>query len=133
MFCTPGQRTLSRMAWFSRRTSKDKAPSRPSDGPQMAIDRKAAAAHLREFVTSRRGVEAYVEPATAVTATTVVLIAYNGEWTRRALGTPKEAWEVARKLNIPVYDVNQTGYPNRMREWNSLQRRGGASGRAGAS
>lgn len=127
MFCTAGQRTLSRMAWFSRRKSKDATSAGPSDGPQMAIDRKAAEAHLRDFVATRRGVEAYVEPATAITATTIVLIASTGEWTRRALGTPQQAWEMARKLGIPVYDVNQTGYPNRMREWNTRQRRGGAS------
>ena len=33
------------------------------------------------------------------------------------------AFEVARTLGIPVYDVNLTGYPARMREWTSRQRR----------
>ena len=37
-------------------------------------------------------------------------------------GTPRV--EIARKLGVPVYDVNQTGYPNRMREWNSPPARG---------
>jgi hypothetical protein len=92
----------------------------------MAVDRKAVEGYLREFVASRRGVEAYVEPATNVTSTTVVLIAYDGEWTRRALGAPKEAFEVARRLGIPVYDVNQTGYRQRMRDWSSRQRRSGS-------
>ena len=40
--------------------------------------------------------------------------------------SPKEAFEVSRKLGIPVYDVNQTGYPNRMREWSKRKRRGDA-------
>ena len=66
--------------------------------------------------------EAYVEPATNVTATTVVLIAHDGEWTRRAL--PSRRWpSTSRAFGIPVYDVNQTGYPARMREWTSRQRR----------
>ncbi|MEO7131865.1 MAG: hypothetical protein ABIZ07_10865 [Dermatophilaceae bacterium] len=117
------------MGWFSRRTSKAKLQVDRSDGPQMVIDRKAAEAHLRSFIESRRGVEAFVEPPTAVSPTTVVLIAHDGEWTRRALGAPSEAWEASRKLGIPVYDVNQTGYPNRMRQWNSRQRRGGSSPR----
>ena len=82
--------------------------------------------HLTEFVRTRRGVEAYVEPATSVTKTTIVLIAWDGEWTRRAVPSPKEAFEVSRKLGIPVYDVNQTGYPNRMREWSKRKRRGDA-------
>ena len=80
-------------------------------------------AHLEEFVLSRRGVEAYVEPATNVTATTVVLIAHDGEWTRRALPSRPVAFDVARSLDIPVYDVNLTGYPRRMREWTARQRR----------
>lgn len=114
------------MGWFSRRKSSRQARAGRSDGPQMSVDRRAVEAYLREWVGSHRGVEAYVEPATNVTATTVVLIAYDGEWTRRALGTPKDAFEVSRRLGIPVYDVNQTGYPQRMREWNSRQRRSGA-------
>lgn len=115
----------SGMGWFSRRTSTPKVPKGPSDGPQMAVDRRAVETYLREWVASHRGVEAYVEPATNVTSTTVVLIAFDGEWTRRALATRKDAFEVARRLEIPVYDVNQTGYPQRMRDWTSRQRRAG--------
>ena len=92
----------------------------------MDIDRKAVEEHLRAFVESRVGVEAYVEPATSVTPTTIVLIAWDGEWTRRAVGTPKDAFDLARKMGITAYDVNHTGYPSRMREWNSRRRQGDA-------
>lgn len=94
-----------------------------TDGPQMAIDLPAVTRHAREFVASRRGVEAYVEPATNITTTTVVLIAHDGEWTRRAVGSRKAGFTLGRELGIPVYDVNQTGYPSRMREWNRRNRR----------
>lgn len=97
-----------------------------SDGPQMEIDRKAVVEHFTTFVQTHRGVEAYVEPATSVTTTTIVLIAWDGEWTRRAVGTPKDAFSLSQKLAVPAYDVNQTGYPNRMREWNSRKRKGDA-------
>ena len=60
---------------------------------------------------------------TNVTATTIILIAYDGEWTRRAAGSRESAFDLARSLEVPVYDVLQTGYPARMREWNSRQRR----------
>jgi len=80
--------------------------------------------HLREFVATRRGVEAYVEPATNVTPWTVVLVAHDGEWTRRPCDAPEAAREFAAKAAIPVYDVKATGYPARMREWSSAQRRG---------
>jgi len=88
----------------------------------MAVDQDAARRHLAEFASSRRGVEAYVEPPTNVTASTVILIAHDGEWTRRAAGSREAAFDLARRLGVPVYDVNQTGYPGRMREWNSRQR-----------
>jgi hypothetical protein len=89
----------------------------------MKVDQQAVRRHLADFVSSRRGVEAYVEPPTNVTATTVILIAHDGEWTRRAAGTREAAFELARGLDVPVYDVLQTGYPARMREWNSRQRK----------
>ena len=93
------------------------------DGPAMDVDLKAVRTHFRTFITDRRGVEAYVEPATSVTATTVVLVAADGEWTRRDLPSRPVAFEVARSLDIPVYDVNLTGYPARMRQWTARQRR----------
>jgi glyoxylase-like metal-dependent hydrolase (beta-lactamase superfamily II) len=98
------------------------AGRRPERRPEHVGGPTGRAPHLAEFVASRRGVEAYVEPPTNVTATTVILIAHDGEWTRRAAGSREAAFELARSLEVPVYDVNKTGYPNRMREWNSRQR-----------
>jgi len=120
------------MSWWKGRRRSSAAPSKgPVDGPGMMVDSKAVRDHLASFVSGKRGVEAYVEPPTNVTASTVVLIAYNGEWTRRAVASRDEAFELPRALGIPVYDVNQTGYPSRMREWNSLQRKGSAQQRRG--
>src|SRR5829696_68699 len=103
------------MTWWRR----GRTQQAPHDGGDLAI----ATAALQDFTSTRRGVEAYVEPATNITATTVVLIAHDGEWTRRALPSRPVAFEVARSFDIPVYDVNLTGYPRRMREWTSRQRR----------
>jgi len=111
------------MAWWKRSRGSERRG--PSDGPNMSVDQQAVRRHLQQFVESRRGVEAYVEPPTNVTATTVILIAHDGEWTRRAAGTRQAAMELAKSLDVPVYDVLQTGYPGRMREWNSRQRRKG--------
>ena len=73
--------------------------------------------HLEDFTKSRRGVEAYLEPVTMATETTVVLVAHDGEWTRRRVETPEEARELARAWGIPIYDTQLVGYPPRMREW----------------
>lgn len=93
------------------------------DGPGMAVDLPAVRTHFDQFVRTRRGVEAYVEPATNVTAISVVLVATDGEWTRRAVGSRKAGFEMAQSLGIPVYDVLLVGYPSRMREWSSRRRR----------
>ena len=78
--------------------------------------------HLTAFAGSRRGVEGFVEPQTQTTATTLVLVAVDGEWTRRRVGSPKAAFDLGRKLGIPVYDVAATGYPARMREWTAKRK-----------
>lgn len=102
------------MGLFSRR--------RKSHAP---LDRAAThedIKHLEEFVRSRRGVEAYVEPQTFATETTVVLVAHDGEWTRRRVNGAGEAKDLARKWKIPAYDAAIVGYPPRMREWTQRNR-----------
>jgi hypothetical protein len=78
--------------------------------------------HLEQFVRSRRGVEALIEPRTTVTETTVILIAHDGEWTRRRIGSPDDARRFAHRLSIPVYDVALVGYPQRMRDYNERRK-----------
>ncbi|MEO3928599.1 hypothetical protein ABGB07_32780 [Micromonosporaceae bacterium B7E4] len=104
------------MAWFRRRKK----------GVVAAGDRPASRAdleHLEQFVRSRRGVEAFIEPRTTVTETTVMLIAHDGEWTRRRIDGPDGARRFAHKLAIPVYDVRLVGYPQRMRDFNERRKR----------
>ncbi|HWC84110.1 MAG TPA: oxidoreductase [Pseudonocardiaceae bacterium] len=79
-------------------------------------------AYLEAWVAAHRGVEAYVEPQTMMTETTVVLIAHDGEWTRRRISAPAVAYRLGRKLGIPVYDIQLVGYPQRMRDHNARQK-----------
>jgi hypothetical protein len=79
--------------------------------------------HLEQFVQSRSGVEAFLEPRTTVTETTVMLIAADGEWTRRRVPNHQAARAWGNKVGIPVYDVALVGYPKRMREYNERQKR----------
>jgi hypothetical protein len=78
---------------------------------------RADLTHLEEFARTRRGVEAFVEPQTSVTAMTIILIAADGEWTRRRINGPDDAKKLGQKLGMPVYDVGAVGYPQRMRDW----------------
>ena len=89
------------------------------------LDREATSADiksLREFARSRTGVEFYVEPETFATDTTAVAIATDGEWTRRRVGSPRVIHKLARDLRLPVYDVQITGYPQRMRNFNERRK-----------
>lgn len=112
------------MGLFSRR--RRSAPGTvPGSAPAAVPEREARAAtlaYLRDFVQTRVGVEAYVEPRTNVTQTTIMLVATDGEWTRRKVPDERTAGALARELGIPVYDVQRTGYPQRVRDWNTRQR-----------
>ncbi|MEV0724784.1 hypothetical protein AB0I37_18635 [Micromonospora purpureochromogenes] len=101
------------MGWFSRR-------SRTAVPTPTKLDRKATRedlAALEEFVTSRQGVEFYLEPETTATDTTVVAIAHDGEWIRRRTGSPQVAAKLAGRHAVPLYEAAKTGYPERMRVW----------------
>jgi hypothetical protein len=88
-------------------------------------------AHLSAFVQSRSGVEAFLEPRTAVTDTTVLLVAADGEWTRRRVAGPEAAASWAKKQSIPLYDAETVGYPQRMREWTARRKAAGELGPSG--
>ena len=87
--------------------------------------------HLASFVQTRAGVEAYLEPRTTVTDTTVLLVAATGEWTRRRVPSPEAAASFAKKQGIPLYDAARVGYPQRMREWTARRKAAGEIGPTG--
>jgi hypothetical protein len=78
--------------------------------------------YLRQWVAEHRGVEAFIEPKTTVTEVTAVLVAADGEWTRRRAGGDAGARRLSKRLNIPVYDVQKVGYPQRMRDYDARRR-----------
>jgi hypothetical protein len=105
------------MGLFSRRRSSP-ATGEPTSARTA---RDATIAHLTEFVATRVGVEAYVEPSNAHEQTSMLLIATDGEWTRRKVPDAPTAYDVARSLGIPCYEVQRVGYPQRYRDFNSRQ------------
>lgn len=103
-------------------SSRDTGPTSVPDAPKGNDYKQAVYAHFSEFVQSRIGVEAYLEPANANEPSSVLLIATTGEWTRRRVPNPPAGYKIAEDLGIPIYNVDFTGYPQRMRDWNSAQR-----------
>ena len=106
------------MGWFSRTKGK----VRRASGPSAKAD-EATTTHLTTFARSRRGVEAFVEPQTSVTRTTLLLVAHDGEWTRRVVPSPQWAHSFAESLQIPGYDAAVVGYPQRMRDYNTRNKK----------
>jgi hypothetical protein len=105
------------VAWFRRRPA-----------PRARTDRATERAdfqHLEHFVQTRRGVEAFLEPKTTVTENTVVLVAHDGEWTRRRVPSIEAARAWGNRVGCPVYDVALVGYPKRMREYNERRKAAG--------
>ena len=80
--------------------------------------------HLEKFVGTRRGVEGFVEPRTAVSDVTLLLVAHDGEWTRRRVPSVQWAHQFANKHQVPSYDAAVVGVPARMREYNRRKKAG---------
>lgn len=72
---------------------------------------------IKDFVATRNGVEAYVEPQTMSHELSVVLVAADGEWLRFHL--PDDSWlkKFAHKRGVPMYDAGVLGYPKRMKDY----------------
>lgn len=100
------------LRWF-RRQARARASRQPDDDDSR---------YLKDFISTREGVEAFVEPRTTVTDPTVVLVAADGEWTRRHVPSPQWAHDFARRQGIASFDAAVAGYPQRMREWNRRRR-----------
>lgn len=113
------------MALFDRlrqwmRGEKPKTSSRSAG--KHAQPSSQATQELEQFAASRRGVEAFVEPRTALYSTTLLLVADNGEYLRRPLENPDAARHFCTRLEIPLYDAAKVGYPKRMRDYDLGER-----------
>lgn len=107
------------MGLFSRspRPSESAAPQGGKDAKRETVD------HLQAFVASHPGCEAYIEPPTRVTQTTMIIVAGTGEFTRRKVPDAEAGAKLAKQLGILAFDVNLSGYPSRMRTWVEQQRK----------
>jgi len=100
----------------------DKLRRRRRVGGTAINDPAADLRYLHQWVAEHHGVEAFIEPKTTVTEVTVCLVAADGEWTRRRAGGDAGARKLSDRLQIPVYDVQKVGYPQRMRDYDARKR-----------
>ena len=78
--------------------------------------------HLEEFVSTREGVEGFVEPRTAVSDVTLLLVAWDGEFTRRRVPSAEWAYKFCQRRGIAAYEAGVVGIPLRMREYIKRQK-----------
>ena len=102
------------MGWFGRFRRR---PTPPTGGATAQT-----AADLRSFIATHDGIEAFVEPQTSVYATTLLLVAGDGEPLRRPVADAAHARKLCSELGVPLYDARLMGYPERMRAFERGER-----------
>ena len=95
-------------------------PGRTGAATTVRASDAADEQHLRAFATTRRGVEGFSD-------VTLMLIAHDGEWTRRRVPSVEWAHRFANQHSVPSYDAGVVGYPARMREYNRRMKQDGLS------
>lgn len=107
------------MGWTDRFRRRSATGGQPAGGRGATREDEQ---HLRMWAAAHAGVEGFVEPRTAVTGTTLLLVDTDGAWTRRRVDSPDAARKLARSLRMPVYDAQVVGYPRRMRDHDARER-----------
>lgn len=77
---------------------------------------------LEEFVRERKGVEGFIEPRTATSPTTLLVVDRQGDHLRAPVRQPADAAVFCERMSIPVYDAQVIGYPQRMRDFERRRR-----------
>lgn len=107
----PSRRGSSRAGGyeFDRRTDRAR---RRRKGVADPVERQE---EIEEFLSTHRGVEAYVEPETVISPKSVVLVDEAGEWRRFPLREDASLRRLSAERGLPIFDAARTGYPSRMR------------------
>jgi hypothetical protein len=85
-----------------------------------------ALGELDLFVAERKGVEGFIEPKTATSPTTLLLVDRDGAHQRAPVREPADAVAFCEQHGLPVYDAQVIGYPRRMKEYERNRRRAAA-------
>ena len=106
------------MNWF-RRLGQRASGRKEDDG---------ASEHLAEFMKTRKGVEAWLERPTNFNKASLLLVAADGETTRRAVPSREFAQQLCAVEDVPCYDAGVVPYPQRMRDYGVNKKKDGGGG-----
>ena len=113
----PSSRHNVRVGWFSRRKAAAQVAREQREVAGVLLD------HLDGFVATRRGVEAWLEQPTSFNRPSILLVAADGETTRRAIPSVAFGHDFAARHDIPAYDAGVVPYPQRMREYGAKNKK----------
>jgi hypothetical protein len=98
------------MGLFDRFRRKRRASAVPAPSAQMTRE-------LVAFMREREGVEAFIEPPTAVWPMSLCLVDGDGDSVRRPVQDEEQARRLCNDQGVPLYDARIVGYPKRMKEY----------------
>lgn len=93
------------------RFRRDKRRS-PVPAPSAQLTRELIA-----FMRERDGVEAFIEPPTAVWPMSLCLVDGDGDSVRRPVQDEDQARRLCNDHGVPLYDARIVGYPKRMKDY----------------
>ncbi len=79
---------------------------------------------LGNFAKERRGIEGYIEPQTATSPITLLLVDRDGDHVRAPVRDVRDATAFCRSRSIPIYEARVIGYPKRMKDFEKRSREG---------
>jgi hypothetical protein len=86
--------------------------------------RKTDLSKLESFVAERKGVEGYLEPRTATSPVTLLLVDRDGDHVRGVVREPRAAAAFCKRASIPIYDAEVIGYPKRIKDFDKRSKEG---------
>jgi hypothetical protein len=79
---------------------------------------------LESFAGERRGIEGYIEPQTATSPVTLLLVDRDGDHVRAPVRDVRDATGFCKARSIPIYEARVIGYPKRMKEFEKRSKEG---------
>ena len=79
--------------------------------------------YLSGWIGTHVGVESWVEAPAGINPASILLVALDGEWTRRSVPSVEWARDFAAKNDVTAYDAGLVAYPQRMRDYDTRRRR----------
>lgn len=98
------------MGLFDRFRRKRRRSPVPAPSPQLTRE-------LIAFMREREGVEAFIEPPTAVWPMSLCLVDGDGDSVRRPVQDEEQAKRLCNDHGVPLYDARIVGYPRRMKDF----------------